>query len=89
LDGSWHLIHPYPEQAFDHAGDYLWVPPSLLMESSDGKLWYNRYMDGQGDGTAWYDPKTGEGCLFADYPSTLIEDSKQQLWMAAGGKLYS
>lgn len=87
-DGTWNLLHPNPEEFFNHAGDETWSSPLLIMETSDGRLWYNRYLDGVGDGTAWYDPKTGEGCLFTNVPAKVIEDSNQQLWMVADGYLY-
>lgn len=85
LDGNWHLMIPNPEEAFEHAGEYWWVRPFLLTESSDGRLWYIRHVDGQGDGTAWYDPEIGEGCMFTDYPSNIVEDSNHQLWIIGGG----
>jgi hypothetical protein len=89
VNEHWHLIHPNPEEFFDHAGDHTWVTPELILESSDGRLWYRRYMDGSGEGVAWYDPELKTGCLIWGTSSTVIEDSKQQLWMIAYGKLYS
>jgi hypothetical protein len=46
---------------------------------------------GAGDmftGTAWYNPETGEGCMFTSFSARITEDDQQQLWMFAGGKLY-
>jgi hypothetical protein len=90
IDHSWHLIHPYPEESIEHSGNFLWSTPRLFMESSDGKLWYRRYLDtfGWAEGTAWYDPDTNEGCMFTNYDSSIIEDSKNRLWLVAGGNLY-
>lgn len=88
VDSTWHLIFPDPEVAFDHVSDLSWIMPTLLFESSNGRLWYYRFADGRGDGVAWYDPEIGEGCQITDYPSTVIEDSQQQLWMLAGNTLY-
>lgn len=89
-NNDWQLIHPNPETYFDHAGDHLWAPPVLMMESSDGRLWYSRYLDssGRGEGTAWYDPNTGEGCMFTNVPTNIVEDSQQNLWMVVNDQLY-
>ncbi|MBZ0297065.1 MAG: hypothetical protein K8L99_31180 [Anaerolineae bacterium] len=87
-NGDWNLMPLNLEAYFDNAGDYLWATPNLLLESSDGRLWYNRYLDGSGGGTAWYDVETGNGCLFNGEASNIIEDTNQQLWMIANGNLY-
>lgn len=87
-DGDWHLIHPNLETYFDNVGDHTWATPNLILESSDGRLWYNRFLDGSGGGTAWYDTETGSGCLFNGQASNVVEDSNQQLWMIANGYLY-
>jgi hypothetical protein len=87
IDGIWNLLHLNPEEYLRNAGQYQWGMPGLIMESSDGRLWYNRYADSNDDGTAWYDPQTGEGCLFTNYPAEVIEFN-QQLWMVAGVNLY-
>ncbi len=88
LNDTWHLIHSNTEEFFDNAGDPSWATPKLILESSDGRLWYTRYLDGGGEGVAWYDPEVNDGCLILGHSSTVIEDSKQQLWMVANGKLY-
>lgn len=88
LNETWHLIHSNTEKFFDNAGDPSWATPRLILESSDGRLWYTRYSDGGGEGTAWYDPEVNDGCLILGHSSTIIEDSKQQLWMVANGTLY-
>jgi hypothetical protein len=41
-----------------------------------------------GEGTAWYDPEAGKGCLFTNLASYIVEDANKQLWMVADGKLY-
>lgn len=88
-NGHWRLIHPHPRENFEHSGP-LWTPPTLIFESSNGLLWYAEYqdMERRGEGTAWYDPETGEGCLFTNLASYIVEDSEKQLWMVADGKLY-
>ena len=93
-DGSWHLIHPHPEEWFKivDEGDYsnVWDTPVPILESSDGRIWFYKWLNtgGWGEGTAWYDPETEEGCLFTNYAANIIEDSQQQLWLVADYKLY-
>lgn len=93
-DGQWHLVHPYPKVWFDviESGSYsyVWAMPHPMLESSDGRIWFQKFMDtgGWGEGTAWYDPATNEGCLFTNQPANIIEDAHQQLWMVAAGNLY-
>jgi hypothetical protein len=93
-DGTWHSMHPHPEAFFDVVENgsysYVWGFPYPILESSDGKIWYYRFLDTSGwvDGTAWYDPETGEGCMFTNFGTNIVEDSQQQLWLVADGKLY-
>lgn len=89
-DGTWQLIHPNPDVFFEHAGDPSWAPPRLVLESSDGFLWFQKYLGAglRNEGTAWYNPKTGEGCMFTNFPANIVEDSQHQLWMFADSKLY-
>jgi hypothetical protein len=70
---------------------YNWASPSPILESSDGRIWFSNNWDGGiwYLGTAWYDPYTGEGCMFTNLPASLVEDSTQRIWMVAGGELYS
>jgi hypothetical protein len=88
-NSEWKLIHPDPQEYFRHAGDIYWAPPSLMLESSNGILWYKKFLDDtRASGTAWYDPQTGDGCMFTNLAVNIIEDSEQQLWLVADGKLY-
>ena len=89
-DGEWKRIHPDPQEYFKHAGDTYWATPTLMLESSDGVLWYRKFLDLdlRAEGTAWYDPQTGEGCMFTNIAANIIEDSERQLWMVADGKLF-
>jgi hypothetical protein len=90
-NGRWRLIHPHPRKNFKESGSgHGWVPPTLIFESSNGILWYAKYLDmGRwGEGIAWYDPDTGTGCLFTNVASFIVEDAGRQLWMVARGKLY-
>jgi len=91
-DESWHFIHPDP-QAFinTHAGSLVMPSPRILFESSDGIIWYFNFLDdvmSEGEGTAWYDPETGEGCVITSAASTVVEDSQLRLWLVADKKLY-
>lgn len=94
VDLTWHLIHPAPQEFFDLVDSggysYLWAPPELILESSNGVLWFRRYLDTSGwaEGTAWYNPKTGEGCLFTNQAANVVEDKEEQLWLLVDGKLY-
>jgi hypothetical protein len=89
-DGSWKLILPNIDEYFQHLGDVSWATPHLMLESSDGLLWYQKYLD-QGtltDGTAWYNPITGEGCVFMNQAANVIEDSNHTLWLAVDTNLF-
>lgn len=49
----WHRIYPHPLTYFWNMkwnGDYRWYTPELILESSDGRLWYRKKLD---DGVAW------------------------------------
>lgn len=84
-DDSWHLLHPDPSFHFELG---FWShSPSIILESSDGTLWFREYFD-QDVGTAWFDPRTMEGCVFTNVEADIVEDERNQLWMFADGKLY-
>lgn len=88
-DGSWYLIHPDIEGYSRHLGHPEWSMPANYIESSNGILWFTRSLDNSYvDGAAWYDPKTGKGCMFTNLPVWVMEDGHQTLWLAADGKLY-
>jgi len=87
-DRIWHLIHPNPEYYLANAGNMRYGPPELILISSDNRLWYMRYTDGSREGVAWYNPETGEGCMFTGRPANIIEDNNQTLWMVIDGNLY-
>lgn len=87
-DDSWHLLHPDPEYAFKRAGHQGYSSPRITLESSNGLLWFNKLSEDVLTGTAWYNPDTGEGCMFTDISAKIVEDDRQQLWMFADGKLY-
>jgi hypothetical protein len=88
-DDTWHLIHPDPKNMFVGAGDAYQSPPFIMLESSNGILWYRKDLgDVRADGTAWYNPQTGEGCMFTNVSANVIEDTENQLWLVANEKLF-
>jgi len=89
-EDTWNLIHPNTEEYFKYAGDPYRAPPHLLLESSNGILWYERFLDSdlKAEGTAWFDPKSGDGCLFTNFAAEVVEDQEGNLWMTANNKLY-
>jgi hypothetical protein len=90
LEGNWNLMYrPYLNTYFDNLGQYMYAAPQILFESSDGKLWYNKYLDSAGyaEGTAWYDPATDTGCMFTNQSTNVVEDDEQQVWMVVNGIL--
>ncbi|RMG89127.1 MAG: hypothetical protein D6712_02330, partial [Chloroflexi bacterium] len=89
-DEQWHLLHPNPGLFLEHAGELLWSPPHLMLASSDNRLWYIKAFDSTPawEGTAWYDPETGEGCMFTNLPGYIVEDDHQRLWMIVNNTLY-
>jgi len=83
-------LYPDTEKYFENIGNPTFATPHLMLESSNGLLWYKKYLDMgiNHEGTAWYDPRTGQGCMFTNLAVNIIEDSKQQLWLVANGELY-
>jgi len=67
----------------DELGYYSWVRPKIMLQSIDGRLWYQ-----SSRGDAWYDHATGEWCLFTPHKSNIVEDSQHNLWMLIGNDLY-
>jgi hypothetical protein len=92
--GDWHLTINNLREYLRHVDSShyrYWAAPRVMLESSTGVLWYQKYFDTlpSAEGTAWYDPETGRGCMFTNQPAFVIEDAVQRLWLAAGGNLYS
>lgn len=84
--GNWYQIQRSPIFIVNYFEDheiYRWKPPTILLESSDGRYWFNSL-----NGTAWLDLKQDKWCWFTTYKSNMVEDSKHNLWMVADGKLY-
>ena len=87
---SWQLLHPDTENYFKNIANPTWATPYLMMESSNGLLWYQKNLDMgiNHEGTAWYDPQTERGCMVTNIATNLVEDTNQALWLVADGKLY-
>lgn len=88
LNGEWHFMRPYLQVPEEGVG--RWGFPTLMLESTDGRHWYQLWMDSsfRAQGSAWYNPETNSGCLFTNIPSTIVEDSEHQLWIAVNENLY-
>lgn len=85
-DGTWYAIIRSPiflTNIVWAGGSSRWATPNILLESSDGRLWFR-----SDNGLAWLNPEKGEWCWFTTYKSNIVEDSDHNLWMIADGKLY-
>lgn len=69
--------------AFFSGMDYRWSTPEILMESSDGRLWFRSL-----NGIAWLDLDEQQWCWLTTSSFNVIEDADHNLWMSAYGKLY-
>jgi len=88
-DGAWNFVPAQPDEYFSRPKYIFGWGPGIMMESSNGFLWFYRSTDAMlVDGTAWYDPNTNTGCQFTTIPGNIIEDSENVLWMMANEKLY-
>jgi hypothetical protein len=63
---------------------YFWERPSLILESSDGLLWYKSE-----NGMVWLDPQKEKWCWFTTEPSNIISDTENVLWIIADNEIYS
>lgn len=85
-NGTWHQIIRSPifiANNVESGLDYRWKTPSLMLQSSDGKLWFK-----SDNGMAWLDTQKGQWCWFTTYQSDIVEDQQHNLWMIADSKLY-
>lgn len=85
-NGDVYQILPSPvfvTNVFYMVGMLRWQPPYVLMESSDGRLWFR-----SDNGLVWADPLAGDWCWFTTEQSNIVEDEDHVLWLIADGKLY-
>jgi hypothetical protein len=87
VDNEWYQIQRasvFLSQAREDDADYRYKSASVILESSDERIWYLH----NDNGMIYLDPKDGEWCWFTTYQSNIVEDTRQNLWMVADGKLY-
>jgi len=85
-NGNWYKVVRTPlfiSDKTEYQFQYLWENPDIVLESSNGLLWFKSSM-----GLTWLNPQNGEWCRVTSYPATIAEDQKHNLWMLADGKLY-
>jgi streptogramin lyase len=87
LNGTWNQIIRSPvfliNRTSDSEPNFTWPYAYIVLESSDGSLWFRSE-----NGMTRLIPEQGEWCWFTTYQSNIIEDSDNNLWMIADGKLY-
>lgn len=83
---SWHPL--YPDLSIYFSGDIFWGSPSLVLKDSYGIYWFALVFH-RPIGTAWYDPVSGNGCMFTTSLSPIAEDRDHNLWMYLDGDLYT
>ncbi len=89
--GEWHLLHPRATEILrfpENFSPYELPSPKIIYESSNGWLWFAKYEEFD-NGTAWFNPETGEGCWFTTRSQEVVEDTEGRMWIATDGKLYS
>lgn len=89
---KWNLLLPdikYYLENIDKMAP-IWSPPTILMESNDGRLWYINFSDStfKYEGLAWFNPSTNKGCQFTNIATNIIQFS-DSMWLVANGKLFS
>jgi len=62
---------------------YVWARPVPTAVTADRRVWYQSIR-----GTAWFQPETGEWCMFSTSRSKVLEDSDGNLWMVYDNALY-
>lgn len=65
--------------------DYAWLRPKILMQDSDGYIWYTSF------GLVKMNPDKGTWCKVLDSDSiatSITEDSEGNFWIVVNGKLY-
>ena len=82
---TWYQLFPAPIFVTRSEGSALYSQenPRLMLESVDGKLWYQFT-----GGAALLDPKAEKWCWFTTEQSNIVEDQQHNLWMVADNKLF-
>lgn len=82
---QWHYIIPDPVfiSVVPGAGEWRWVEPEPMLETSDGLIWYKALQ-----ATGWADPSKGVWCTFTSYSSNIFMDNFQRLWILVNDTLY-
>lgn len=62
---------------------YLWERPIPQAVTPDGLFWYKSQR-----GLAWFQPETGEWCMFTTAKSNIVKDSEGNLWIIYDNSLY-
>lgn len=90
-DDQWHLQIPDKNSFFGSAGDEMLAPPRILFQSSDGRLWFSRDIDGNysASGIAWYDNDAKSGCQISNSSGSIVENSLNQIWLLMDGKIFT
>jgi hypothetical protein len=86
-NGEWYQIQRSPlfiSHLSESYNDYKYKNAMIILESSDGRIWFLH----RDNGMISLDPQKGEWCWFTTYKSNIVEDSENNLWMIADGKLY-
>lgn len=88
-DGTWYQMVRSPlfiTNVLWSGMEYRWKSPTIILESSDYRLWY---VGIDNKGTVWLDPEAGKWCLFTSYKTNnIVEDQEQNLWAVFDGELY-
>ena len=62
---------------------YMWLRPSKMFQSSDGKYWFISMA-----GTVELDKASEEWCLFTNGSSKVVEDDDKNVWIIIENTLY-
>jgi hypothetical protein len=85
-DGTWYEIVRSPlfvTHMPESGVTYQWDTPEIVLESSDGRLWFKGF-----NGMIWLSPQEKDWCWFTTYQSNIVEDEVHNLWIIADNKLY-
>lgn len=86
-DYTWHQIIRSPlfiSKYGNLRATYLWMRPRPMLQSSDGRIWFN----GGAAGLVWLDPQKGIWCKFTTIQSNILEDRDGNLWLLYDSNLY-